>query len=181
MRIRQVKPEFFRDSTIAELSPVVRLTYIGLWLLSDDAGWFRLDVPAIALELYGWDLRPRREKVVANAVADLVANGRVVTFECVHAFIPTFTAHQRFSVAAKRVYTFRKEHELHTPAGSPPTPAGDSDPTHIPPPGIGKVEVRERGNGKERNGTSNARKRDDESESEFRARAGLPAFMGGES
>ena len=177
-----MKPEFWRDAKIAELSPVARLTYIGLWMLADDSGWFRLDVPAIALELYGWEPRGHRERVVSTAVASLTAMGRIVTPACVHAFIPTFTAHQRFSTAAKRVYTFRKEHEAHLPAGSSDTPAGDSDTTHTSPPGIGigigKVGV---GNGKERKGTVDARKREDESDSEFRLRVGTPAFMGGDA
>lgn len=174
MRIRQVKPEFWRDAKIADLPPVTRLTYIGLWMLADDAGWFRLDVPAIALELYGWEPRKRREDAVGVAVVKLVDAGRIVSFECGHGYIPTLESHQRFSVAAKRVYTFKKEHDLHTPAGDGDTPAGDRD---IPARNV-KVDGSGTGNG---TGTSghvkvDARKRIEDAEpSEFQQRVPRPA------
>jgi hypothetical protein len=86
--------------------------------------------------------------------------------------------HQR--IAGKQTFTVAEKHRdlcrdvvsrrEPTVANEPdePTVATDS-------PGIGRV-----GNGRERYG-SRARKRDDESETEFRLRVGRPAFMGGEA
>jgi len=184
VRIRQVKPEFWRDTVIAGLTPLTRLTYIGLWMLADDGGWFRLDEPEIALELYGWEPRGRRERTVHTAVVTLVAKGRIEAFDCGHGFIPKFTEHQRFSVAAKRVYTFKKEHEAHlaapdgdTPAGSRDTPAGSRDIPARYGKGIGTVTGN--GTGKESKGTVNARERADDDDEraaviESYRRQGLP-------
>lgn len=174
MRIRQVKPEFRRDAKIADLPPVTRLTYIGLWMLADDAGWFRLDVPAIALELYGWEGRKRREAMVGEAVVKLVDAKRIESHECGHGFIPRFRDHQRFSVSAKQVFTFKKEHESHLPAGSSDTPAGDRDtPTRI---GMGNGSGTGNGTGTSGHVKVDARKRDEDDEpSEFQARVPRPA------
>lgn len=38
MRIRTIKPEFFRDGTVVELPYVARLVFIGLWCCADRAG-----------------------------------------------------------------------------------------------------------------------------------------------
>lgn len=40
-RIRTVKPEFFDDEKIAQLSEGAQLTYIGLWVFADDEGIIR--------------------------------------------------------------------------------------------------------------------------------------------
>lgn len=180
-----MKPEFWKDGTIASLPVTTRLAYIGLWGLADDAGWLRLDVPAIALELFGYEPRVRREKVVSAAVEDLVAAKRIEVHDCGHALIPRFVDHQRFAGETKRVYTIRREHAdcPRTPAGS----VGDDAPEHDPAGTRGGPRVPATvSKGKERNvsvrqGSSDARKRDDESESEFRLRVGLPSFMGGGS
>lgn len=49
MRIRDIKPEFFHHEELAELPPLVRLFFIGLWCVADREGRF------------SW--RPRRIKV----------------------------------------------------------------------------------------------------------------------
>ena len=37
-RIRSIKPEFFLDEELAELSPLTRLLFVGLWTLADCEG-----------------------------------------------------------------------------------------------------------------------------------------------
>jgi hypothetical protein len=170
MRIRQVKPSFFKDARMAELSPAVRLTYIGLWMLADDGGYYRWDVSEAGLELYGYEGRGRRERDVTAHLDKLVSAGRVERFpDCDHIFVPHLTDHQRFGGPTKRVTTYQQEHAR----CSPRMPADARD----TPPGT----VRN-GTGTERNGdgTVDARKREDETESEFKARVGIPAFMGGD-
>ena len=179
MRIRQVKPEFFKDGRIAELSPVARLTYIGLWMLADDAGWLRLDVPAIGIELFGYDSRGRREKLIQSVVDDLAAADRLEVHDCGHGFIPTLIEHQRFAGETKRVYTVKKEHEAcpRVPAGSSEVPAGDDIPAGTR--GSPRIPATVR-SGQVSKGQSNARRRG-ETASEFELRVGRPAFLGGDA
>ena len=185
MRIRQVKPEFFKDGRIAELTPVARLAYIGLWMLADDGGWFRLDVPAIALELFGYEPRAERETTVAEILEALILAERIEVHDCGHARVPTLVDHQRFGGETKRVYTIRREHEKcpRGPAGvageplSGPIPAGARGSPLVPDPVRNGTER----SGTVRQGSVNARKRDDETESEFRLRVGKPSFMGGDA
>jgi hypothetical protein len=112
MRIRQVKPEFWSDPEMAELPPAVRLTYVGLWNIADDTGWFVADASWIAHELYGYDPREERELVVATHIVDLQAAGKVVVELCGHACIPTLPTHQRMTSSVRRVETVRRLHQL---------------------------------------------------------------------
>ena len=118
MRIRQVKPEFFKDARLAELSPAVRLFYIGLWLVADDAGWFRTDIPELGIDLFGYEPRAKRERAVADHLTSLADAGRIVRYDCGHAVIPRFVDHQRLAGETKRVHTIKREHEAcpHIPA-----------------------------------------------------------------
>ncbi len=119
---------------MAGLTPSVRLFYIGLWLLADDAGWFRWDTAEVGNELYGYEPRTRRERNVVG-----------------HISIPTFTDHQRLSGLTKQVRTEWKEHDTRC---IPNLPADPREPPQNPDPvrngsgkGTGTGTV---GNGKER-------------------------------
>jgi hypothetical protein len=64
VRIRQVRPEFFTDHVMGALPADVRLTYIGLWCVADDAGWMTWDVDQIAAQLYPYEsIRSRTRRV----------------------------------------------------------------------------------------------------------------------
>jgi hypothetical protein len=184
MRIRQVKPSFFKDPLMAELSPAVRLFYVGLWMLADDAGWFRWDPAEVGNELYGYEPRGRRERHAADYLDTLVSAKRVTRFDCGHVFIPTLTDHQRLAGLTKQVRTVVREHEKEC---SPQPPAGPRDAPQSPDPvrnGIGKGTGTV--DGTERNGIgtesaparAEAGPREDETESDFRKRTGIPVFMG---
>lgn len=134
MRIRQVRPEFFTDSTIAALSPAVRLTYIGLWVVADDAGWLRWDVPQIGAVLYPFESVRHREKNLASAKEALEGAGRLILHDCGCAQIPTLPRHQRIS--GKQSFSAREAHGKHRPLSDSPVTVG---------------------NGRERNGTVDAR------------------------
>jgi len=111
MRIRQVKPDFWKDSKIAELSDTTRLVYIGLWMEADDTGWLRLDVVEIASDLYPLSPRKAREKRVEEAIADLVRTRRLERQDdCNHALIRTLPLHQRLASPEKQVRTISREH-----------------------------------------------------------------------
>ena len=172
VRIRQVKPAFWTDSTIAGLAPAVRLFYIGLWMVADDAGYLRWDTPQIANELYGYESRKKRERDVDAFIAVLTDDGRVVRYECGHAFIPHLTDHQRLAGETHRVVSVKREHE-----SCPRIPAVPRDSPLVPDTvrnGSGTVR-----NVKERNGTPRAGEPDGPlaEVTEFQARVPRPAGM----
>lgn len=130
MRIRQVKPDFFRDGRMADLPDSTRLIYIGLWMEADDSGWLRYDITEIAADLYPYHDRTLRETVLTNAIKTLADADRLRVLGCGHAFIPTLVRHQRFASETKRVLTYQKEHETVCVAdtrGDPRPPANVPD------------------------------------------------------
>lgn len=54
MRIRQIKPEFWKDPDLGEVSPLARLLFIGLWCLSSQ-GIFENDSRLIKAEIFPFD------------------------------------------------------------------------------------------------------------------------------
>lgn len=152
MRIRQVKPAFWSDARLAELPERTRLFYIGLWMIADDAGWFRWDPIEVARDLYGYESRVLRERRVSAMFASLTATGRVILHPCGHAFVPRMTTHQRLSGVAKQVQTSWKEHQT---CIAPQLPADPREPPQVPAdPRHGKEREREQEleQGMERNG-----------------------------
>jgi hypothetical protein len=95
VRIRQVRPEFFTDPITARLPAAVQLTYIGLWCVADDAGWFRWDAATVGAVLYPFEPTKRRERHLTETMDVLVEAGRIVLFPCLCAHIPTLIVHQR--------------------------------------------------------------------------------------
>ena len=189
-RIRQIKPSWFLDKELRRgTTAEAREFYIGLWMLADDAGYLVWDHERIGAELYPYDMVTARERNVLRWAEQLEElnpeSPHLIVWTCGHARVPKMPGHQR--IAGKQTFTIAERHrdtcrgvvsrrepkvatdsDYSIEASSEPESASDS-------PGIGRV-----GNGRERNG-SHARKREDESDSEFRARAGLPAFMGGDA
>ena len=99
MRIRQIKPEFWRDEPLSRLSDGARLFYIGLWQLADDGGWLEWNVPEVGAELYRFRSRRTREAMVERYAAELSqlnGAGRLLREPCGHAFLPHLVEHQRF-------------------------------------------------------------------------------------
>jgi hypothetical protein len=127
MRIRQIKPEFWKDARMADLSEGARLFFIGTWQLCDDAGWMRWDVPNIAAELYPFEGRHSREKRVIRHAEALAATGRLHLHDCGHAQVPKMPAHQHLAGTTRRVTSIHTEHQLcaqpATPRDSPRLPA----------------------------------------------------------
>lgn len=111
MRIRQLRPEFFTDPITAHLAPAVQVTYMGLWCVSDDAGWLDWDVPQIGALLYPYKSVRAREAVLIKAGAELVAVGRLRILDCGCARIPTLVAHQK--IGGNKSFTGRDKHERH--------------------------------------------------------------------
>ena len=134
MRIRQIKPEFWKDAKVAELSEGARLFFIGTWQLADDSGWLRWDVPNIAAELYPFEGRASRERRVNRHAEALARLGRLHLHDCGHAQVPKMPAHQHLAGTTRQVLTVKMEHAQ---CGKPAT---DRDSPRLPAPvGIGSV------------------------------------------
>jgi hypothetical protein len=127
VRIRQIKPEFWKDAKMADLSEGARLFFIGTWQLCDDSGWMRWDVPNIAAELYPFEGRLSRERRVSRHAESLASTGRLHLHDCGHAQVPKMPAHQHLAGTTRRVTTIYAEHQLcaqpATPRDSPRLPA----------------------------------------------------------
>jgi hypothetical protein len=109
VRIRQVRPEFFSDAVIARLPIASRLTYIGLWLVADDAGWLRWDAPSIGAVLYPFDTPAKRERLLAETFDLLMGAGRLESFACGCVFIPTLSVHQK--IGGNKATTIKDAHD----------------------------------------------------------------------
>lgn len=113
MRIRQVKPEFWSDPDMAALPYPVRLIYIGLWCVADDAGYIEWHPERIAHDLLGYESTKVRVKHLTEWTDQLVKSGHVQMFECGCALIPTLSKHQR--VTGKQNFRYRDAHGKHLP------------------------------------------------------------------
>lgn len=97
MRIRTIKPEFFKDEQLAELTPWARLLFIGLWGLADRDGRLEDRPMRIKVEILPYDnldveallneIASHREKFIIRYETD----GKKVIQ------IRTFTKHQRIN------------------------------------------------------------------------------------
>ncbi len=133
-----MRPEFWTDETMAALSPAVRLFYIGLWNVADDAGWMEWRPSRIGAVLFPYTSPGKRERDIATWSAVLVEAGRLVIHPCGCAQVPTLSKHQR--VAGKQSFTAFEAHGSHRVA-----------PNRYPLLSDSPVEV---GRGTERNGMS---------------------------
>lgn len=111
MRIRQVRPEFWADETMAGLSPAVRLFYIGLWNIADDAGWIEWRIPRIGAVLFPYETVRRRTRDIESWAIALTDAGRLVLYPCGCAQVPTLSRHQR--VTGKQSFTALEAHNKH--------------------------------------------------------------------
>ena len=143
MRIRQVKPEFWKDTKLVDVSEGARLFYIGTWQLCDDAGWMRWSVAEVGAELYPFDGRRVRERKVGKYARELSEIGRLSILECGHAQVPKLPAHQHLAGTTRRVVSIAQEHsKCMSPDPSPRLPATPRDSPRLPAPvSIGSVRI----------------------------------------
>lgn len=91
-RIRTIKPEFFTDDDVAELEPLERLLFIGLWTQADRSG--RLDDKPRALKARLFPYDNVDVDVMLTRLADRGFVRRYVVRGERYMDIPTFTEHQ---------------------------------------------------------------------------------------
>lgn len=123
MRIRTIKPSFWRSDDITALPMDVRLLFIGLWSYVDDNGVGLDDYRQIAADLFA--LEEDQEgvrKFIREGLATLSQNFLVIRYKiedrpCL--FIPTWDLHQKIDHKGKIRYQ-------RPPAGFDPTTSGNS-------------------------------------------------------
>lgn len=109
-RTRLIRPQFFADERIADLSIASRFVYIGLWTLCDDAGYFEMKPRQIAASLFPYDGPARRQRVVDEAIGDLAELDRVTLLDCgQHGIVPTLPRHG--AKGGNTAFTFKEQHE----------------------------------------------------------------------
>lgn len=115
MRFRTVHPDFWTDKVLGKVSDTARLTYIGLWMLADDAGWLDWDVEQMSIQLFPWVDSRSRQKRMNEAVKTLIEAGRVSVEPCGHARIPKLAVYQK---PGHPYYAIRDEHKKCAIAGN---------------------------------------------------------------
>lgn len=94
-RIRTIKPGFFKNEQLADLTPQVRLLFIGLWTIADKEGKLEDRPKRIKAELFpydSFDIEPLLERLhVANFIKRYEAAGMKVIQ------VINFSKHQRIT------------------------------------------------------------------------------------
>ena len=97
MRIRTIKPEFFRDPDTTGRWPAdLKMFYVGMWCVADDDGRFAWDEDLIGSDLYPFD----RKVDIGRLLARLVESGVVVQYESggrKYGHIKNFGKHQKIN------------------------------------------------------------------------------------
>ena len=93
MRIRSIKPDYWKDRVTGRWADDMQLLYAGLWNFADDDGRFEWEPDLVRSELFpykpGWP--------VAEVLEKLRQTGRVVGYEvegCLYGWMPSFRKHQ---------------------------------------------------------------------------------------
>lgn len=98
-RIRTVKPEFWVDEKVVELSPWARLLFIGMWNFADDQGYVDYSPKRIRMQIF-----PGDPVDIEALIGELRAAGVVRAYESpvgpvLH--VVNWTRHQRVDKASK--------------------------------------------------------------------------------
>lgn len=131
-RIRNIKPQFWLDEDLGEVSRDVRLLYIGLWNLCDDFGVFEWRPGKIKAQLFPYD-NDISGKEITVWLSDLALKGNAIRFEAKgksYGFIPGFPCHQdiknpskwRFATPPEAISTPALPHD--SPSPTPALPVG---------------------------------------------------------
>jgi hypothetical protein len=126
-RTRLIRPEFFADETLSVASDTVRLFYVGLWTLCDDAGYFEARPRQIAASLYPYRRPASREATTLAALSTLVELERVTLLDCgQHGVVPTLPRHgQKGGNKSETYYSRHKTGCVRTGNGRVRTPSTD--------------------------------------------------------
>lgn len=109
-KIRGIKPEFWTDEDIVDLSPHARLLFIGLWNFACDNGHLEDRSKQLKMRLL-----PADDVNVAELLRELAEHDRIVR-EDGWITVPNLTEHQRID---KRFFTTCDKAGCERPEGSP--------------------------------------------------------------
>lgn len=107
MRIRTIKPEFWRSDDIAALAIEDRLLFIGLWSYVDDSGVGEDKLAAICADLFAPDMEVDAQEVFARVqrgLTELSVRGLIIRYTVQgkrYLAIPTWKKHQRINRPSK--------------------------------------------------------------------------------
>lgn len=78
-RTRQIKPGFFLNTDLAELDPLCRLLFIGLWTIADREGRIKLNPKRIAIEVIPYECGGTTE--VVRCIHHLSSTGFLIVYK----------------------------------------------------------------------------------------------------
>lgn len=96
-RTRSVKPGFWSDEKLANVSREARLLFVGLWTTSDDYGVSKGHPIWLRSQIFPFDADMSEEQM-CNLLNELVQSGFVVPFDFndeIYLHIPNFLKHQK--------------------------------------------------------------------------------------
>lgn len=137
MRIRSIKPDFWKSEKVASLPAMARLLFIGLWNLADDAGRFRAHPSLIQGEVFPYE--PNVD--VGDHLRRLAAVGLIQVYEVDgrrYGLVVGFAEHQRIDkrMAPKHPAPPTTADFTQVPADFTQVPhdnpAGPADPSQVP-------------------------------------------------
>ena len=120
-RIRSIKPEFWTDEKVVELSAFARLLFIGLWNFADDSGRLRYSPKRIKMQIL-----PGDDVDIGALLGEIEAQGLVTVYavgDDRYLAIKNFDRHQKVD---KRVESQLPPPTSAEPRRIPPTPAEPS-------------------------------------------------------
>lgn len=110
-RIRTIKPEFWTDERIVELSPMARLFFIGMWNFADDHGGIERGARQLKMRIL-----PGDDVEAEPLVQELLRSGMVFEYEADGAQylnIKNFLKHQRINrPSPQRIPSFNEGAQL---------------------------------------------------------------------
>lgn len=92
-RIRTVKPEFWTDEKVVELSPMARLLFIGLWNFADDEGRMIYSPKRLKMQIFPADVCD-----LPALVGEIRGRNLVIVYNvkgCEYLQITGFSKHQK--------------------------------------------------------------------------------------
>jgi hypothetical protein len=97
VRIRSVKPEFWRDDVTGVMAPDVALFYVGVCCYADDHGRFEWNPVLLRADIDPYDAKFGGVKGIAKLLENLRTLKRIVRYEVegrAYGHIPSFRTHQ---------------------------------------------------------------------------------------
>ena len=98
MRIRSVKPDFWRDELTGQMPPELALFYLGMSCVCDDEGRFGWNPVLIASDLDPYGAKWGTAERVSELLEGLTKAGRLVRYHAggkVYGWMPKFKNHQK--------------------------------------------------------------------------------------